>query len=177
MSLVLRATGDMTALNRLVRGEVAALDAGLAPPATRPLSELVELSLLPQRLAARFAGALGTLALVLALSGVYGIVAYAVGSRRRELGVRSALGGEPAGLVLLTMRGGLLLVALGILVGLLGLALLTPLLRQFLLDVSAFDPIALTLAGGALLGAATVACWLPARRAARVDPVIALRAQ
>jgi predicted permease len=176
MAVVVRSAAGVAALSRLMRSEVAALDPDLPPPNTAPLSDIIELSMLPQRLAGRFAGGLGGLALVLAVCGVYGIVAYAVGCRRRELGIRVALGGAPKGLVFLVMRSGLLLVCIGLLLGLAGIAALTPVLRRFLLDVSPFDPLVLGSAALLLLAISSLASWLPARRAAGIDPVIALRA-
>ena len=113
--------------------------------------------------------------MILAVSGVYGVVSYTVGRRRRELGIRVALGGAPASQVALVMRGGLVLVAVGLFAGAFGVALLTPLLREFLVDVAPFDPFALGGAVALMASASLFAAYLPARRATRVDPVIALR--
>jgi len=176
MTVVVRGAAAAGELAGLLRAELGALDADLAPPNVAPLRDLLDLSLLPQRLAGRFAGGLGILALALAVSGVYGIVAYAVGCRRREVGIRVALGGAPRGLVLLMMRRGLALAAIGIALGALGVVALRPLLQQFLLDVSSFDPLALGGASGLMLLVAALASWVPARRVTRIDPVIALRA-
>jgi len=175
MTLVTRSSADLAALNRLVRAEVARLDGSLPPPGSEPLLEIVELSMLPQRLAGQFAAGLGLLALGLVVCGVYGIVSYTVGWRRRELGIRVALGARPAGMVTLVMRGGVGLLVLGLAAGAAGIAALTPLLRGFLLDVSPFDPIAFGGAALLLTGITGLASWLPARGAARVDPAIALR--
>lgn len=175
MTLVARSSDDLAALNRLVRAEVARLDASLPPPTSAPLVAIIELSMLPQRLAGRFAAGLGLLALGLVVCGVYGIVSYTVGWRRRELGIRIALGARPTGMVTLVMRGGLGLLLLGLATGAAGIAALTPLLRGFLLDVSPFDPIAFGGAALLLTGITAFASWLPARGAARVDPAIALR--
>ena len=177
MTVVLRSRAAPGELTRLVRTELAALDATLSPPQVAPLGDIIELSLLPQRLAGRFAGGLGGLALALSVCGVYGIVAYAVGCRRRELGIRVALGGEPSGLVALVMRSGMGLVGLGVALGVVGLAAVTPLLRGFLLDVSPFDPLALGGAAALMLAGAALASWLPARRAARIDPAIVLKGE
>jgi ABC-type antimicrobial peptide transport system permease subunit len=175
MTVVLRSGAEPGALTRLVRAELAGIDGALPPPTVARMAEIIDLSLLPQRLAARFAGGLGGLALALSVCGVYGIVAYAVGSRRRELGIRVALGGAPAGLVALVMRNGLMLVGLGVALGVAGLAAVTPLLRDFLLDVSPFDPLALGASTALMLAIASLASWLPARRAARIDPAIVLK--
>ncbi len=175
MMVVLRSAADLGALSRVVADELAALEPFATPPAVRSATEIVSLWLLPQRLAGRFAGALGALAMILAVSGVYGVVSYTVGRRRRELGIRVALGGAPASQVALVMRGGLVLVAVGLFAGAFGVALLTPLLREFLVDVAPFDPFALGGAVALMASASLFAAYLPARRATRVDPVIALR--
>ena len=175
MMLVVRSTADPGALSRLVVEELAALEPVARPPTVRSSLEVVSLWLLPQRLAGRFAGVRGGLAMILAVSGVYGVVSYTVGCRRRELGIRVALGGAPRSQVALVMRGGLVLVAVGLIAGAVGVALLTPLLRGFLGDVTPFDPLALGGAAALMAFASLLADYLPARRATRVDPVIALR--
>ena len=175
MGIILRSAADAGALTGLLAEELEALEPVATPPTVRPAADIVSLWLLPQRLAGRFAGALGALATILAVSGVYGIVSYTVGRRRRELGIRVALGGAPRSQVALVMRGGIVLVAIGLVVGAFGVLLLTPLLRDFLVDVAPFDPFALSAAIGLVASASLVAAYLPARRATRVDPVIALK--
>lgn len=175
MTMVTRSDADLGALNRLVRREVAGLDASLPPPTTEPLVEIIELSMLPQRLAGQFAAGLGALALALVVCGMYGIVSYNVGCRRRELGVRVALGARPGRMVALVMRGGLGPLVSGLAVGAAGIAALTPVLRRFLLDVSPFDPLAFGGAALLLTAIAAFASWLPARGAARIDPAVAFR--
>jgi predicted permease len=121
------------------------------------------------------AGAMGVLGLILAVIGVYGVVSYGAAQRTREIGIRMALGAEPRNVLSLVLRQGVFLVIGGVLVGLVGAAALTRVLSRFLLLASATDP--LTFAAVTLLLAviALAACYVPARRAMRVDPMVALR--
>jgi ABC-type antimicrobial peptide transport system permease subunit len=127
------------------------------------------------RLYAALIGALAAVALGLAALGVFGVMAYSVALRRREIGVRLALGAGPANIHRLILRDGIRLAVLGGVVGLIGAAALSRLLGALLFEVSALDPLAY--AGAALvLGLVTLgAAWLPARRAMRVDPLLAMR--
>lgn len=123
-------------------------------------------------------GALGGLALLMAMVGLYGVMAFGANQRVREIGIRIALGATAATVVGLFVRQGMRLVAVGIAVGLVGGALFSLLLAKALFGLgSAFDPVAF---GGVTLifsAVALVACWLPARRAAKVDPMVALRSE
>jgi ABC-type antimicrobial peptide transport system permease subunit len=122
-------------------------------------------------------GGFAGLALALAAVGIYGVVAYATAQRRRELGIRLALGAEPAGLIRLIVRQAMLPVGLGLLAGL-GAALgASRLLRSLLYGVSPLDVGTYVGVAAFVAGVALVASWLPARRAARVDPLVALRAE
>lgn len=141
----------------------------------RPQRELLDSFVLPQRIAARAAGALGTVALLLAAAGIYGMVAFAVASRRREIGIRLALGAEPSGAVRLLLRSALLLVGGGAAAGAIVSLALGPVLRAFLLGVSPLDPVALVTVIAGTLAVALLAAWLPARRAGTIDPALALR--
>jgi putative ABC transport system permease protein len=127
------------------------------------------------RMGAMFAGALGALGLALAVVGVYGVVSYAASQRTHEVGVRMALGAQRADILKLIVGQGLGLIGIGIVAGLVVSALLSRTIANMLFGISAYDPITF---GGVvlLLGAvAIIACWIPARRASRVDPLVALR--
>jgi putative ABC transport system permease protein len=128
------------------------------------------------RQATRVAGVLASIALVLSMTGLYGVLSHVVARRRREIGVRVALGASPREVAGLVLRQGARPVVLGLGIGLVAAALLRLGLQPlFKYDVTAVDPVAFVFAAGPLLAAAVVACYLPARRAARVDPNVALR--
>jgi len=120
-------------------------------------------------------GAFGLLAVGLASVGLYGIMAYSVNQRRREIGVRMALGPNQGSVSLLVLRQGMMVVASGVVVGMALSLLLGRALSRFLYGVSGSDPLSLVGASLALVGVAFVACYLPARSASRVDPLVVLR--
>ncbi len=175
MSLVLRSDTAPGTLQRLVAEHLARADATLQVPTVGRLSELIEIFLLPQRLASRVAGALGALGFLLAVAGVYGIVSYTLGQRRRELGIRMALGGRPADVRSLMLKFGLRIVGAGSAAGLVVSALLGPLLRDFLVGVAPTDPLTMLTVVASLGASALLAAYVPARRAAAIDPATALR--
>ena len=160
-----------------VRRALRDYDPNLPLVRLQPLSDYASLSLLPQRLAASIAGSLGTVALLLAAIGLYGVMAYAVASRSREIGIRVALGADAPGVVRLMLGQGLRLVAIGGVVGLVAAVGLAQALSGFLFGVSPLDPISDALAIGVLACVALVATYVPARRAARIDPILALRTE
>jgi putative ABC transport system permease protein len=120
---------------------------------------------------------LSILALVLAALGMFSVMAYAVAQQRREFGLRMALGAAPGDLLRLVLRRGIVLAALGIIIGLGTAWGLTRLLQTFLFETSPHDPVTFAVVPLVLLAVALLACWLPARRAAKVDPMVALRAE
>lgn len=144
---------------------------------TLPMAAYVEAAVLPQRIASSLLGLLSGLALLLAMMGVYAVVAYSVSQRTREFGVRNALGAAPRDVWRLVVRDGLVLALRGGAAGVAGALVLTRLLTTFLFGVSPFDPTAFAGVPLALLSVALVATWAPARRAMRVNPVEALRAE
>ncbi|MFL6255009.1 MAG: ABC transporter permease [Pyrinomonadaceae bacterium] len=176
MTLVVRTSGaDPRALAGAVREQLRALDPNLPVADVRTLEEQFDLSLLPARIAAWTLGGFGLLALALAAIGIYGVVSYTVAQRTREIGVRMALGAGRADVLRLVIGEGLSVVGGGLALGLLLSFAVTRVLGGFLYGVTASDP--LTFVGvPALLGAIALAAgYLPARRAARVDPMVALR--
>jgi ABC-type antimicrobial peptide transport system permease subunit len=175
--LHVRTAGDPRAALPAVRAAVAEGAPGWEVQSSRTIEEHVAASLLPQRIAAWVLGALGGLALVLAAVGVYGVVAYAVARRTREIGVRVALGARHGDVVRLVVRQNLGLVKWGVLIGLPLAWGAARLVGSLLLGAGTASPLAF--AGGTLFlaGVATLAAWLPARRAARVDPITALRTE
>jgi len=140
-----------------------------------PLSRLMGASMARTSFAMTLLGVAGLVALILGLVGVYGVISYAVTQRRPELGMRLALGAEPGKVLIMVLGQGLLLAAVGVGVGTLLALGLTRMMSSLLFGVAATDPITYLSVAGALLGVATIASLLPARRAARVDPMTALR--
>jgi predicted permease len=175
VSLVIRTTGS-TAIPA-VRALIAELNPNLPVIGTMTLNDLSTIALLPQRLAGGIAGALGVVAVLIAGLGVYGVTAYSVARRTRELGIRVALGATPRDVLGLVFRQGVVLTASGLGVGLLLALASTQLLASLLFGVGAADPVVFGLAAvvfGALSLAASV---VPARRALAISPTVALRAE
>ena len=173
------APGQQAAIADLVRRTVREVDPALPVLSIQTFAQHLDanVSLWIVRAGATLFSVFGVLALGLAVVGVYGVKAYGVARRTREIGIRLALGAEPRAVTRMILREGLRLLALGTVLGF-ALAVVTgKLVSGMLYQVGALDPFAFTVAP-AVLGAATVvACWLPARRAARVDPLVALRSQ
>jgi len=175
-NLVVRSVGG-----RSVSAEIRALVASMNPnvPMTTAQSaeDYTSLGLLPQRLAASVAGSLGVFGLILAAIGIYGVTAYAVARRTREFGIRLALGATSRDIFGMVLREGMRLAAAGSIVGLLLAAAAAQVLTSFLFGVAPLDPVAFTGAATLFAAIGLVACYVPARRATRVDPAIALRAE
>ena len=178
LGVVLRAAaGDPRALGGTLRQELHALDPGVALWVTLPMTEYVEAAYLVNRIAMTLLAGLGGLALVLAAIGIYGVMAYAVSQRVSEIGVRLALGAPPAAVARMVIRDGLRLAGLGLVIGGGGAWFTGVALAHLLPGVSAHDLPAFVGAAVLLTAVAVLASWLPARRAAKVDPMIALRAE
>ncbi|HEX2444935.1 MAG TPA: ABC transporter permease [Vicinamibacterales bacterium] len=174
-TILVRSSGDASALANPVRAEIGRLDSRLSVLGVQTLGDQVTQQLGPQRLMVTLLGAFGLLALGLAAMGLYGVASYSVTQRTREIGVRMALGAKRGDVVWLVLGQGMALVAFGLIVGLVIALMAAPMIRELLVQVAPFDPAAF--GGTALLLAivATLATWLPARRAASIDPLIALR--
>ncbi|MEK6301918.1 MAG: ABC transporter permease [Acidobacteriota bacterium] len=175
-TVIVRGAGDQQRLIALLRSEVQQLDPSL-PLASRTLIERMNLPMLPARLAATVLGGFGLVALALAAIGIYGVMSYTVAKRTHEIGIRMALGAQRADVLKLVIGQGLTLTLIGMAIGSLAAVALTQAMKALLFGVSATDPV--TYVGVAvLLGAvALLACYLPARRASRVDPMVALRCE
>jgi predicted permease len=175
VTLVVRSGGEPQALVGAVRGEVQKLDANLPVFGVKTMAEHLGLSYFPARVAAALLSSFGLLALALAGIGIYGVTSYAVAQRTREIGVRVALGARPRDVLRLVLGQGMILIGIGLASGLAAAFALTRLMTNVLYGVSATDP--LVFAGVVLLlvGVALAACFIPARRAMKVDPMVALR--
>ncbi|HET6763529.1 MAG TPA: ADOP family duplicated permease, partial [Longimicrobiaceae bacterium] len=177
LTLHVRATGDPVALAPAIRRELAALNASVPLVDVAPLERQVSLALLPQRIGALMAGAFGTLGLLLAGIGLYGLVAYLVEQRTREMGLRMALGATSGDVLRLVMRHAAVLIAVGVVLGMAAGLGVTRLLQDMLFGVSATDAGTFLLGPVLLAGVALLASYLPARRATRLDPMVVLRAE
>ena len=160
-----------------IRDEVHKLDSNVAVEDAKPLIEVIGMTLLPQRFAAWIIGIFGILGLLLSAIGIYGVLAYHVAQHTREFGIRLALGARGSDVLRLVLRRGVLMVAAGTTVGLLAAAALTRLLSGLLYGVAPLDPVTFVTAPLILAAVALLASYIPARRATRVDPVRALRAE
>ncbi|HYN84820.1 MAG TPA: FtsX-like permease family protein, partial [Pyrinomonadaceae bacterium] len=158
-----------------LRREVAAIDPNLPVLSADSLDERMDVALLPQRVAASVATAFGVVGLVLAALGIYGVVSYSVAQRTHEIGVRMALGARRGDVLALVLRRGLRLAAYGIALGLVGAFAATRLLGEMLYGLSATDPATFAGVSLALAAVALAASYVPARRATKVDPMVALR--
>jgi putative ABC transport system permease protein len=175
MTLVVRTTGEPQSMATSVREQIRALDANLPVADVKTLRDQLDLSLFPSRVAAWTLGGFGVLALLLAAIGIYGVVSYSVAQRTREIGVRRALGATERDVFRLVIGEGFFVISLGLALGLLLAVAATRLIAGFLYGVAPTDP--LTFLGvPLLLGLVALgACYIPARRATRVDPLVALR--
>jgi putative ABC transport system permease protein len=177
MAYVVRTDGDATALAGTVREVVGRLDPQLPVYDMRPLDDYVANARAAQRFATILAAAFAVVALLLASIGVYGVIAYAVARRRYEFGVRLALGAQPGQVTALVLREGVLLASAGVAIGLAGAAGAAMLLRSQLFGVTPRDAASYAVAVVAIAATALIASWIPARRAAGIAPVEALRAE
>ncbi len=173
-NLIVRSETESQRLIAAVRNELRQLDPNL-PVSSRTMVEHMSLPLLPTRVAASALGSFGLLALALAGIGLYGVMSYSVTNRTREIGVRMALGARRRDVLNLIVSQGMKLTLIGVAIGLAASLALTRLMKSVLLGVSATDPLTFVVIALLLTGVALLACYVPARRAMRVDPMIALR--
>jgi putative ABC transport system permease protein len=141
----------------------------------RLVDDSLAMQMIPFQSVALLAGVLGALVLLLAAIGLYGVMSFIVSERTREIGVRMALGAQQRDVITLFLREGGKLIAIGVAIGLAGGAAISGLLAGVLVDISQFDPLALGVVAAFLTLVALSACYVPARRATKVDPLVALR--
>jgi len=175
MSLVVRSTVKLDALIPMVRGKIAQLDPTLAVANVSTMEEIVRTSIAQPRLITELVSMFAAFALLLAAIGIYGVMAYSVTARTREMGIRMSLGASRQDIFRLVVGQGARLTLAGVILGLLGAFALARLIATLLFGVRATDPRAFTLAAAILFVTSLGACYIPARRAIRVDPMVALR--
>jgi putative ABC transport system permease protein len=174
MGLVIRTAGDPAAFATTLRHEVQALDKDQPIYNVRTMDDVVANSLGTRRVSMQLFTVFAIAALLLAAIGIYGVMAYSVTQRTREIGIRMALGAQKSDVLRLVVRQGMALAAIGVVVGLVGALGLTRVISNLLFGVGASDPTTFIVISLLLIAVAFVACYLPARRAAKLDPVIAL---
>jgi putative ABC transport system permease protein len=174
-SLVVKTHGDPANLAGAIRAAVREVDPNQPVYRLKTMQDMVASSLAPRKFVVRLLGFFALVALFMAALGLYGVISYSVTQRTQEIGIRMALGAQSGSLLALVVGQGLRLAGVGVVIGLAMAVALSQLLRNQFFGVSALDPVTLLSISAALLGAAFLASYIPARRAARVDPLVALR--
>jgi|TARA_B100002003_G_scaffold239220_1_gene258344 putative ABC transport system permease protein len=177
VSLVVRTSGDPAALGNAVRAAVGAIDPDQPVSSMRTVDTVLSNSVARERFSAILLGIFATVALALAVIGIYGVMAYSVEQRTHEMGIRMALGAEATDVRRLVVRQGMRLALVGMAAGVLASFAATRAIGSLLFGVSATDPMTFALTPLLLACAAFVATYIPARRATRVDPLLALRCE
>jgi len=175
MSLVIRTNGDPAAISAAVRNEVRAVDKTAPVYNVRTMNDVLATSVAPRRTPMLLLTAFAGVALLLAMMGIYGVTAYYVTQRTQEIGIRMALGAQIKDVLKLVLKGGMGLAVIGVGAGLLGAFVLTRWMTTLLFGVKPTDWITFAAVSACLLFTALLACYLPARRATKVDPLVALR--
>jgi len=175
--LVVRSEMDPTTIVGNIRNEVAKLDPELPLSRVSTIRQAMDRSLVTTRLTNWLLAGFAATALLLALTGIYGVMSLNVANRRNEFGIRLALGAQATNVLRLILGQGLRLAVVGVVLGLLGAIAFTRLLQGLLFGISASDPLTFAVIALLLVGVALLACWIPARRATKVDPLEALRSE
>jgi len=174
-SVAIRTAGDALALAPAIRKLISGIDPTQPVYNVKTLEQALSDSIAPRRFNLFLLGTFAAVALLLALVGIYGVVAYTVAERTREIGIRMALGAQRHEVVRMVVREGMAMALAGMAAGLAGAGSLTHLMASLLYDVQANDAATFAAVAAALAGTAMLACWVPALKAARVDPMVALR--
>ena len=175
MSLVIRTTGDPAGTAAAARNEIRTVDKGIPVFNVRTMKDVLATSIASQRMSMLLLSAFAGMALLLAMLGIYGVTAYYVTQRTQEIGIRMALGAQTGDVLKLVLRNGMALALIGIVVGLAGAFALTRLMSSLLFAVKPTDVMTFAVVSMSLLATALIACYVPARRATKVDPLVALR--
>ncbi len=177
LALLIRTRGETPTLGEDVAREVRAVDPDVPVYSVRTMPDLIAAGVAQRQFLMRLLVTFGALATALALLGIYGVMAYSVSQRTREIGIRMAIGAREADVSRMIMRRGMVLTAAGVVAGIAASLGLSQLVRSQLFGVQPSDPLTLTTVLVLMTGVAAAAAWLPARRAARVNPIAALRMQ
>ena len=175
LSIVVRTTAEPTALTETVRTAVAVLDSNLPLYRVMTLKDLVKERRSMDTLMAKLMAAMAVIALILSVAGVYGVISYSVAQRTQEMGIRMALGAKEGNVLAMVLRQGASLTGMGILIGIVSASLVARGMSLWLFGVSPFDPVSFGGAVFVLLGSSIAACYFPARRVAKLDPLKVLR--
>jgi putative ABC transport system permease protein len=175
MTLLVRSSANPEPLVTAVRAKIADSDPDLPVAGILSMDEVVSTSVAQPRIIMQFVGVFAGFALLLAAIGIYGVMAYSVTARKQEMGIRVALGARPADILRLVVGQGMRMTLIGVALGVVFSLGLTRLLASLLFGVQATDPLVFGAAALVLAAAAFVACYIPARRATRVDPIVVLR--
>ena len=171
----IRSTGDLAHLGESVRQEVESIDPNVPVHSISSMDQIVARSVADRRFALELLGVFAVLALLLAAIGIYGVMSYSFSQRTHEFGIRVALGAQQLDILRMALREGMRIVAIGLAAGLIGAAIVTRVFRSMLFEVGPADPTTFLSVAAILASVALVACYLPAQRATRVDPLTALR--
>ena len=175
MYLVIRGSGDAPEIVPAIRTQLASMDSTLPIAQVRTMDQLLDESLVQQRFRTWLVSGFAVLALLLSAIGIYALISYSVSQRTREIGLRIALGAQRSDVLGMVLREGLQLLALGLLLGLVGALSATRILQSLLYSTSATDAMTFVATSLTLISVAVLACYIPARRATKVDPMVALR--
>ena len=177
MWVVVRSQGDATQLSGMARQAVRDIDSGLPAFAMTPLTDVVSESIAQRRFSMLLIAVFAALALILAAVGLYGVVSYSVSQRTQEIGLRMAMGAQRGDVIRLVVGGGMKLAIIGAVIGIAVALALSSVMATMLFELTPLDGVSYTGTAAVLLAVAVVACYVPARRALRVDPIVALRAE
>jgi ABC-type antimicrobial peptide transport system permease subunit len=177
MTYVMRAAGDPAAVIEAAKREVWAVNPQQAFYDTAPVVRLIDASVVRQRFSTALMAVFALFALVLCATGIYGVLSFTTGQRTREIGVRMALGADSASIRQMILREGAAVIGIGVAVGLAGALIATRFLQTLLFEIRPGDPLTLVSVSALLSIVGLAACYLPARRATRIDPLVALRTE